>query len=111
MESFSFGCALISHRSHLSFSSESEVSCPLSGIDEIPDGSFLHFRVCYLVHLFLDDLLTKHSCFCAGIVHEIFLQRDQGIGMTAVDDLSAFQKHHEAVSRSPFSVAGSAETG
>ena len=46
-----------------------------------------------------------------GIIHQVLFQRHEGIGVTAVLDLPALAKGHEAVAGAAFPVTGGAEAG
>ena len=54
-------------------------------------------------------VFTQGSGFGRCVVFEILLEGHQGVGRTAVGDLSGLGQRHEAVARAAFAVAGRAE--
>jgi Na+/serine symporter len=49
--------------------------------------------------------------FIIGVIQQVFLEGQHGVGLAAVADLARLGQGHEAVSRAPGTVAGGAEAG
>ena len=67
---------------------------PLSGmyIVNVFRRFLLYYRICDHLQLLPDHLLTLCFRICRCIIFEIFLQRHQGVGLAAIDDLPGLQK-------------------
>ena len=100
----------ILHSSFYTLHSEPEIS-PVG----VFDGFDVFFRdltdllVGDLFQLILNHLEAQFLGLRGGIVHQIFRQSHQGVGMAAIEDLAGFAQAHKPVAGAAQAVAGCAE--
>ena len=70
-----------------------------------------YFFIWHIENFSVDQFISNGSGFRRSIVHQIFFERHQCVGVAAVLDLSALAQRHEPVSGAPFPITGGAEAG
>ena len=83
-------CYLPSANTHRLFCLDAEIAFPFLDAFEFVFAKRADFLIRDFFDFFFDDFVADEACHRRSIVHEVFLERHESIGMTAIQNLIIF---------------------